>query len=115
MTTQWQKDLRAGACYTEDKCVMDATCPFYGNCTTVDRSAEPYPEYLVPHEPPKRYTFAESERLSGLERLQEAMEIIEMPYHHCLMCWLVGKLPGHYRCSHGYISCPDCSIGLYAR
>jgi hypothetical protein len=30
--------------------------------------------------------------------------------HRCLACWLVSKLPGHDRCSHGYLEsgCETC-------
>ena len=31
------------------------------------------------------------------------------PWHRCLACWLVSRLPGHDRCNHGRLNCDDCN------
>jgi hypothetical protein len=40
----------------------------------------------------------------------EAKPPLEPKRHRCLACWLVSLLPGHDRCSHGYLEggCETC-------
>ena len=30
--------------------------------------------------------------------------------HRCLVCWIVGLLPGHHRCPHGRLVCERCEV-----